>query len=38
MADNTATRQALIQIGFMLDAVQAIVDEKGIDSLNRSHF
>jgi ribosomal protein S13 len=33
MANNTATRQALIHIGFTQAAAQAIVDEQGIDSL-----
>jgi ribosomal protein S13 len=33
MADNAATRQALIRIGFTQDAAQAIVEDQGIDSL-----
>jgi hypothetical protein len=33
MADNAAMRQALIEISFMQDVAQAIVDDQGIDSL-----
>jgi hypothetical protein len=32
MANNAAMRQALIRIGFMQDAAQAIVDKQGINS------
>ncbi len=32
MANNAATRQALIHIGFRQAAAQAILDEQGIDN------
>jgi hypothetical protein len=39
MANNTATWQALIHIGFTQAAAQAIVDEQGINSLGiKSHI
>ena len=36
MANNAAMRQALIWIGFMQDAAQAVIENQGIDSLEET--